>query len=649
MFFKRALTSSRSLRSATLPNNLFVARFSTTRTLLAPDVKGRVSLPSSTTKPEVHDNQQPLSHQGEACCTPLATCVTCAASITDIQGQFPQAEDVHITQIDPPPGTFDHLKHIKDYTTAYKAFNYTETDCDTILKILDNCSSLQPDLYISRNNAVTAFALLKNVVTCFDTNRSDIKRYRQCNVLLGMKNSGKSVLVSVLQRAIQEQYPNCITVAIECSQLHNKTIAELVAEECKTRGIEAGTSLQDVLKALAKDKRSLLVVVDEAQGLYPDKETPEKSVAFNHASVLVDELHILAQQPGCVCWLTGSSQALHHLAFAGRHPDYYGVYRDLNHKKYTPLHHLALRDAESVQEFLQAETSTIMPPEEIATLYERYGGAMGDLSQQKSLPESYIEAWDKTAQAVLLALVLAQPTTSASKPWNLLPIPGRTARLVVERANPGCSAEIELQRMCDLYLLERDNLGQYHIAYPDAIHYCNPSGDNILIERAYQAAKLLLEDDILGFLAVVLQAMHNIPYDATKNIRRFEDHPHSTVHTLLWMCCPRGVSFDSGTKNQVGILDVVIVTTKYRHYLELKAEKGDSPAEALQQITDKGYTLAFPRTSSGQQLPAFRYGIKWTDKSTHAIVEVATEGDGENTDLWKNKLALTEGRHTISV
>ena len=115
------------------------------------------------------------------------------------------------------------------------------------------------------------------------------------------------------------------------------------------------------------------------------------------------------------------------------------------------------------------------------------------------------------------------------------------------------------------------------------------------------------------------------------------------------MCCPRGVSFDSGTKNQVGILDIVIVTTKYRHYLELKAEKGDSPTEALQQITDKRYTLTFPRTSEGQQLPAFRYGVKWTDKSTHAVVEVAAEAGGENTDLWMTKLSLTGGRHTISV
>ena len=160
--------------------------------------------------------------------------------------------------------------------------------------------------------------------------------------------------------------------------------------------------------------------------------------------------------------------------------------------------------------------------------------------------------------------------------------------------------------------------------------------------------KLLLEDDILGFLAVVLKAMHNIPYDATKNIRRFEDHLHSTVHTLLWMCCPRSVGFDSGTKNQVGKLDVVIVTKKYRHYLELKAKKGDSPAGALQQITDKRYTLAFPRTSQGQQLPAFRYGIKWSDKSTHAVVEVVAEAGGQATDLWKTKLSLTEGRHTIS-
>ncbi len=114
---------------------------------------------------------------------------------------FPQADATD------PPSNFDHMKHIKDSVTAHKAFNFKETDREAILRILGNCARVQPDLYISPNNAATVFTMLKNVTTCFDTSRSDIKRYRRCNVLLGMKNSGKSVLVSVLREAIQEQYP----------------------------------------------------------------------------------------------------------------------------------------------------------------------------------------------------------------------------------------------------------------------------------------------------------------------------------------------------------------------------------------------------------------------------------------------------------
>jgi hypothetical protein len=139
---------------------------------------------------------------------------------------------------------------------------------------------------------------------------------------------------------------------------------------------------------------------------------------------------------------------------------------------------------------LQVETKKITTTDEIAELYQCYSGAMGDLKQNLSLPTSYIDHWDKTTQAVLLVLVLAQPTTSAAMPWNLVPISKQTARQVINKINPDCSAEIELQCMCDMYLLERDNLDQYHIVYPEAIRHCDPSGDNILPECARQAVVL---------------------------------------------------------------------------------------------------------------------------------------------------------------
>ncbi len=60
------------------------------------------------------------------------------------------------------------------------------------------------------------------------------------------------------------------------------------------------------------------------------------------------------------------------------------------------------------------------------------------------------------------------------------PIQRDTARNVI---GPDCSADIELQRLCDLYLLERDNADCYHLAYPDAIRHCDPSGGRMLTDR----------------------------------------------------------------------------------------------------------------------------------------------------------------------
>ncbi len=377
--------------------------------------------------------------------------------------------------------TLDPLMHIKDMVRGFQAHNYREKDRSAILGILDICSRTKPDLYVSPNNAFAVYTLLSNVTTCFDTSRSDTRRYRQCNILLGMKNTGKTLLASTLQKAIQEQYPRSITMTVDSSVLRGKTVVELVKSKCKKDGIDVeGTELQDILDWLAKDKRSLLLVVDEAQDMYPRTNDPRGMEAYEHTVALVNELHVLAQQPGCVCWLIGSSHALHHLAFGGAYPDYYGIYRDLNDKKYTPLYYLALRDPQSIQEFLRADTATIVPLDQIAQMYERYGGAMGDLVQRKPLSRSFIAPWDKPAQAILLALVLAQPTTSECKPWNLVPIQGDTARNVIGHIQPDCSADIELKRLCDMYLLERDNIDCYHLAHHDAIRHCAPSGGHML-------------------------------------------------------------------------------------------------------------------------------------------------------------------------
>ncbi len=154
----------------------------------------------------------------------------------------------------------------------------------------------------------------------------------------------------------------------------------------------------------------------------------------------------------------------------------------------------------------------------------------------------------------------------------------------------------------------------------------------------------LAKDDILGFLEVVLEAMHHIPYQITAKIRPFESHPHSIVHVLLWMCSPPGVDFDSSSRSQTGEGDVVIIN-KYRHYLEFKAEQGGSISGVVDQISDKRYNVTFPHSESFQQKPAFHYGIKWSEKSTHITVEVYTEDNDKDTDLWKK--TLSKGHHSI--
>jgi hypothetical protein len=123
----------------------------------------------------------------------------------------------------------------------------------------------------------------------------------------------------------------------------------------------------------------------------------------------------------------------------------------------------------------------------------------------------------------------------------------------------------------------------------------------------------------------------------TTKIHCYESHPHSIIHVLLWMCSLSGVDFDSSCRSQTGEGDVVIIN-KYHHYLELKAEQGGSVHEAVEQIADK-------HSESFQQKPAFHYGIKWSEKSTHVTVEVKAEGNAADSDLWKNR--LSKGPHIV--
>lgn len=355
-------------------------------------------------------------------------------------------------------------KYLLECINNYSGHAVSPQNLETLRQLV---RKLPTDLYISKENAEVVFRLLRNPVLGFDYSRSDATRNRLCNILLGMKNCGKSFLVGTLLTAIKKQYPNCVTLLLESSALFDKTIAEHVLD---ASGVvpESDRSLDGILALLKKQNIPLLLVVDEAQDLYPRKD---QSAHEKWTQGIVGELRLLAQRPGCVCWLTGSTQALYHLAFEGRHPQFHGVYSDLNEKKYTPMHYVSLHDRESIKEFFLVARGASLSDEEADQNYAKYGGAVGDLLYENELRSEYIERWDPTARAVLLRLVLENIKHDVAEPWNLQPIPGHTAYDLLRHIKPGCVPELEMRRLCDLYLLERDNQDQYRVAYPEAIKY----------------------------------------------------------------------------------------------------------------------------------------------------------------------------------
>jgi hypothetical protein len=52
-------------------------------------------------------------------------------------------------------------------------------------------------------------------------------------------------------------------------------------------------------------------------------------------------------------------------------------------------------------------------------------------------------------------------------PWHLRPITSAAATQAIQVVAPGAEGYATLQRLCDMYVLERDGL-VYHVAYPSA-------------------------------------------------------------------------------------------------------------------------------------------------------------------------------------
>jgi hypothetical protein len=183
---------------------------------------------------------------------------------------------------------------------------------------------------------------------------------------------------------------------------------------------------------------------------------------------------------------------------------------------------------------------------------------------------------------------------------------------------------------------------------PSALHHLLKDDTSSGIEHAATFAELLQKDDILGTLHHMLCVMHNVPYLSNHTMHGDEGYPHSILHTLLWMCHPRGVRYDSETHNQTSWQDIGIVTARYRHYLELKKDNStESATDACEQIKVNGYDKIYPREAPDQAKPAFYYGIKWSNKSTHATVYVDADENAKKTNLWTTQFEKEAGREKI--
>jgi hypothetical protein len=110
-----------------------------------------------------------------------------------------------------PSQYFDALYHLKNYIQDNKDELMLSPQHLAILDML--CGCIPKEFYMAQ--CKTVFTLLHNVVHCFDNEKPAHSRLRRCNVILGMKCTGKTFLTKTLMTAIAEQYPDSITVFLD--------------------------------------------------------------------------------------------------------------------------------------------------------------------------------------------------------------------------------------------------------------------------------------------------------------------------------------------------------------------------------------------------------------------------------------------------
>lgn len=120
--------------------------------------------------------------------------------------------------------------------------------------------------------------------------------------------------------------------------------------------------------------------------------------------------------------------------------------------------------------------------------YELHGGVMGDLVSKKDLSVFSTDSWDKSVHAVLLAIIMRQPHSNSSFPWNL-PVDASTVHKAIELVKPGSDHSTVIQNLIEMNIIEAIGTYLYQEAYPGLIHYCIPEG---LSAKRLQYAKVYL-------------------------------------------------------------------------------------------------------------------------------------------------------------
>lgn len=369
------------------------------------------------------------------------------------------------------------IKHKELFTQCEK--NVKSIYQDKVRKIIDK---IPDNRFISSENAKCVIKLLEDVVKCFNTSMDGLHRKRLSRVLLGSKNTGKSTIVKDLKCAIQSVYEESVLIYIDSNELVVKKTYSLfpyILNQVKEKyeHIELnyeGDNMSEFLSCLNQKcpDFKLLIILDEFQEIYIKKSDEEiRYNEFDYVQKLIVELKHISESVGCVGWLTGSSQTLRSLYSTGKHYDYYGIYCDLNGKKYRLSYWLTLQ-SNDIQSFFKITNGEDITPEAAKTRYMKFGGAMGDLASDTEMQTSVMENWSPFVWKIIFQFASKYKDNSLQEFKEmhfseLKDIVDSTIKNCNSWSTRRCVDEIQV--LCDQYVIENRGEDTYCIGHPGYI------------------------------------------------------------------------------------------------------------------------------------------------------------------------------------